>query len=174
MPNRHTLLQWDGGTAVPPSPAWQRFLSRVNLTPAAGISLAVDPGETCGVAVLSDGNPIRVGQVRPQEQFQLLVDLFYDVSPQRLIIESYRVYQSRALQHIHSDVPTLRYIGAFQTLAALAHIPLYFQSASAAKSFVDDRKLADWGLYQSGQPHLNDALRHGLHWYLFAKEARTA
>lgn len=40
--------------------------------------------------------------------------------------------------------------------------PLFFQSASMAKSTVTDERMRRWGIWVPGAPHANDAIRHGV------------
>jgi len=91
-----------------------------------------------------------------------------------MVIENYRIYGNKKDQHVNSDVHTLRLIGAIETLLTLGYGPtkqlsLGKQLASAAKGFVTDERLEDLGLWQKGQRHARDAIRHGIYYILFGK-----
>lgn len=96
-------------------------------------------------------------------------ELIDKVKPDILVIENYRVYPWLLKQHAWADIPTLRYIGALQHVAALRNIPVKLQMAQLAKTFSPNSRLRLWGLLNEGNKHANDAIRHGVYYLLFAK-----
>jgi hypothetical protein len=132
----------------------------------------VDPGETCGWATFDELELIAAGQfpVRNLEEF----DLFVTRSrPDVMVIENYRVYASRAAQHVGSEVNTAQYIGILKFLASMYQVPVYLQMAHQAKGWVSDKRLHDLGLFQTGNRHANDAIRHGVYWLLFGHTKKS-
>lgn len=130
--------------------------------------LALDPGETTGWAVFEDQSLVACGQLKVGD----LNTLFAVVRESRanvVVIESYRVYEHRAQQHIGSEVVTIQYIGILKLAAEQLHLPIVMQAAWQGKQFQTDEKLREWGLYQVAHKHANDAIRHGCYFYLFHK-----
>ncbi len=154
-----------------PGEAWLDYLQRARRSERAlpGALLCLDPGETIGWALFTDGQLSAAGQERIARMVDLehLLDRAAPQGAERLIIESYRVYPWQLERHSFSDVPTLRYIGALQMLAEQRQVPITLQAAAVAKEFASDSRLKGWGLYQKGRRHANDAIRHGAHYLLF-------
>ncbi len=138
------------------------------------VVVALDPGETTGVAVFKEGRLVTVDQIA-QREFDLavreLVSLFDLTQPSMVIIEDYKVYSHKAGAHKWSALHTPRLIGAIQTLCVLYEVGYHMQMASA-KRFCTDERLKDWRMYQVGNPHATDAVRHGVYYLLFGKEKR--
>jgi hypothetical protein len=139
--------------------------------PFLGRVLAVDPGETVGWALFQDLELTNVGQfpIGPLE------DLDYFVTEQRpdvMVVENYRIYASRAAQHVGSEVNTAQYVGILKFIGSIYQIPVTLQMAHQAKGWVSDKRLRDLGLFQTGKRHANDAIRHGVYWLLFGKLPR--
>lgn len=128
----------------------------------------MDPGETVGWALFRNGNLTGSGQFRVSKYdvFDRIFDKFH---PTHVVVENYRIYPWRSKQHQWSEVPTLRYIGMIQHVAAIRRVPVSLQMAQLAKVFANDRKLKSWGLYQTDKKHANDAIRHGCYFLLFGK-----
>jgi len=137
-----------------------------------GTVLAVDPGETCGWALFENVDLINAGQFRVNtlEQFDAFVT---DSHPDVMVIENYRVYASRAAQHVGSEVNTAQYIGILKFLGQMYQIPVALQMAHQAKGWVSDARLNQLGLFQTGKRHSNDAIRHGVYWLLFGHIAKA-
>lgn len=133
-----------------------------------GRLLALDPGETTGWAVFEDCQLARCGQwpVRALEDFDAFVT---DKRPDAMVIENYRVYASRAAQHVGSEVNTAQYVGILKFLGQMYQVPYTLQMAHQAKGWVSDTRLNTLGLFQTGKRHANDAIRHGVYWLLFGK-----
>jgi hypothetical protein len=138
-----------------------------------GRVLAVDPGETTGWADFENCELTRAGQfpVRDLEAFDTFVT---DHRPDAMVIENYRVYASRAAQHVGSEVNTAQYIGILKFLCGMYQIPLALQMAHQAKGWVSDARLHQLGLFQTGHRHANDAIRHGVYWLLFGHTEKLA
>jgi hypothetical protein len=131
--------------------------------------LALDPGRTTGWAFFHNGTYYRSGTVVGNaKQVKKLLD---DSRPEVVVIESYRIYASKAQQHVHSDVPTLQLIGALKYICEthVPPIPVVFQTAAQGKGFSSDDKLKEWGFWPSGPGavHARDAIRHATHFLLF-------
>jgi hypothetical protein len=136
-----------------------------------GRVLAVDPGETVGWATFEELDLQNAGQF-PIGNLEDLDTFVTDTRPDVMVIENYRVYASRAAQHVGSEVNTAQYIGILKFLGGMYQIPVTLQMAHQAKGWVSDKRLHDLGLFQTGKRHANDAIRHGVYWLLFGKVAK--
>ncbi|KKM20508.1 hypothetical protein LCGC14_1644720, partial [marine sediment metagenome] len=120
--------------------------------------LAVDPGETTGLAFY-EGDPtdIRIGQIKTktiEEGTDQIIDILTRLKPQTVVIEDYRVYAHKTRAHTWSDLHTPRFIGNIQGLCHLMRIGKpKLQTAQQAKHFSTDDKLREWGLYRKGLVH---------------------
>lgn len=158
---RHTL------ESLVPSP---RRLLRV---------LALDPGETVGVAVFDGPNCVMLAQapVLANEAGELqagplineLRRIICKWDPKVIVCEEYRVYRWKAKQHVQSDLFTPRLIGGIEYVCDELKKPLIKQTAHIAKTFVTDDKLKVWGLYtpSAGKKHARDAIRHAIYFLIF-------
>jgi hypothetical protein len=142
--------------------------------------VAIDPGETTGLAILRslggdgnrDGDDIHQIQINTrimQWGAERLHTLIHHHRPKIVIVESYRIYSWRTKEHTWSSLYTPRLIGGIEFLCFQYCIPLVSQSAQQGKSFVTDARLKEWGLYMAGAPHARDATRHLLTYLLFGK-----
>lgn len=131
--------------------------------------LAIDPGETCGYAIFLFGEQFTVGA--DQCEWQKICDKITKVwKPNVVAYEEYRIYPSKLKTHSFSNVPTLKIIGGIDYVCSENGIKTIKILASTAKGFVSNKRLKEWGFYQVGKPHANDALRVGLHILLFSRE----
>jgi hypothetical protein len=120
--------------------------------------------------LFDEGDLKQAGQFKVDDlNLTELVMFVSGMAPSRLVMENYRVYGHRAQQHVGSEVVTVQYIGIFKLVAEQLHIPVILQMAWQAKGFATDSKLKTWGIYQVAHKHANDAIRHGVYFYLFSK-----
>lgn len=135
--------------------------------------LALDPGETTGVAILdntTDDLKISLSQVETKDvgqAFLKLQSLVRNVQPDHIRAEEYRVYGWMADQHSWALLHTPQLIGAIKVLSVLQDIPLSFKLAQQAKAFWNDDNLKSCGLYSPGLKHARDAERHLLFYLTF-------
>jgi hypothetical protein len=133
--------------------------------------LCLDPGDTTGYAIFRDAKLLKAGQFRVTDLAKF--DRFIGaVKPDIIVAENYRVYGHKLKQHTNSTVPTIQYIGAIKLIAQLRGVPVHWQWAFQAKGFATDQRLTSLGLFQSNKRHANDAIRHGVYWYIFGKKVR--
>lgn len=126
--------------------------------------LAIDPGETSGIATYVDG-VVKSGQIRTSPK---MLDVVFDkIKPTNVVCEEYYLYDYKAMAQSWTKIRTLRYIGMIEYICAKLGIPLVMQTAQVGKSFVTNEKLVSWGFYKSGQPHAMDAVRHLCQYILF-------
>ena len=140
-----------------------------------GNLLALDPGETMGWSLFR----CETGGIELVDCGQLLCTplapvgiertraLITKCNPQHIAYEDYRVYNWKANQHSWSELHTPKLIGCIVTIAHLRDIPTSCELAQQPKNFVTDEKLEIWKMYQKGQRHARDSIRHGLFWLLF-------
>lgn len=154
---------------------WRPFFKRArpSLRPrSVGSILTLDPGETTGWSVWTHCQLVDCGQEFTDGDPSLTAEFVRDMDerygPIELIVfEEYRIRGNRARQHIGSEVVTIQHIGAIKVVAHDLDIRLWQQSAATAKGFSTDEKLKQWGLWQAGKRHANDAIRHGAYYHLF-------
>lgn len=135
---------------------------------------AFDPGETTGWCHLSvhegEVGVFNCGQANHVQVGNMLYDnpaLKAALSRQEL--EVVFVAEIFVINSKISQSPwSLETIGLIRYFANHYHVPLHMQTVSAAKNLIKDKVLRKAGLYQPGQQHANDAIRHALY-YLTAK-----
>lgn len=138
--------------------------------PVEGFFIALDPGETTGVAIFEDTRLINATQIKTSDLKDatiLLNDVLTFEGINQIIVEDYRVYSWRSKQHEWSNLHTPKLIGSIEALCALKGIPCEKQMAHNVKGFVTDSKLKAWDMYRKGKPHARDAIRHGCYFRLF-------
>ena len=137
------------------------------------ILLAIDPGETTGYSIFSYGELFKHGITNweiPVLGYNYLLDIVKADFPNVVVCEDYRLYANRVNAQLGSQIPTIKIIGAIEYVCSQQRIRVIKVMASTAKGFVTNDKLKEWGFYQVGKPHANDALRVGLHILLFSRE----
>ena len=126
--------------------------------------LALDPGETTGVAVWhAEESIIYLFQLETgsiEKGFRLVEELIDIVQPHHLRAEDYRVYGHMTEQHSFAHLHTAQFIGSIRTVAAQKGIPLSVCLAMHAKTTWTDDKLKMCNLYNKGMKHARDAQRH--------------
>jgi len=131
---------------------------------------------TTGWALFIDGLLDSAGQIATATVPELLdsLDVLLQARirpppPVNLIMERYAIYPDKAGQHIGSTVHTIQVIGAIKMYAALdwPDTPIIEQGAGQAKGFGSTAKLKAWKMWQTAQPHANDAIRHGVYFLTF-------
>lgn len=146
--------------------------------------IALDPGETTGVAVFDGDTTITVYQ-RETKDIGQSFEWFHNlleagtISMEKATLgvfahircEDYRIYEWKSADHSWSQVHTLRWIGAIIAAAHWNSTPLSFCMAQHAKKFWTDEKLKHFGLYPTGLRHGKDALRHLLYYLLYPTKA---
>jgi hypothetical protein len=139
-------------------------------TPPASL-LALDPGETTGVAFFTDGEPAWVEQIDTKGMGIVEIDYkIKKVFPDLVVCEDYRIRANTANIHIQSEILTVRYIGAIEYICEREHIKLIKIMPSVSKGFFTNDRLKDFGFYRKGKRHGMDAMRLGCHLLLFNKE----
>jgi len=137
--------------------------------------LALDPGETTGACVfegpdLLDARQLTTG-LMPQAAWEVWKYIrTYRTPDLVVVIEDYRVYSWKAKDHAWAGLHTPRLIGATEYICyyQLNEVSLVKQMAQQAKGFCTDDKLRSWGVYQEGQKHARDAIRHACYYLLFS------
>ena len=135
--------------------------------------VALDPGETTGLAYFDFGELIDTEQIKlsfKRHDWNPLIDRICQIQPTVIAYEDYKIYPGLAKAHTLSGVPTLKIIGAIEFLCSYNKYQSISMMASTAKGFVSDLKLKEWGFYKKSMNHGRDATRLGLHALLFSKE----
>ena len=143
--------------------------------------LALDPGETTGVAAWVPYRPTDDGSRAPREQillwqlgtkdlgpsYDILHKALQDWSPDHLRAEDYKVYGWKAAEHAFASLHTARWLGAIEVAAFQTDTPFTVKLAQHAKTFWTDDKLKACGIYHPGLKHARDAKRHLAHYLAF-------
>lgn len=145
--------------------------------------LALDPGETTGVAKWFGEESFEGGHkdyiLLEQwdtsdvvEGYKRLRTELEDNYYQHIRCEDYKVYANKAEAHSWGSNHTSQFIGTIKVAAHQHGIPLDFCMAMHAKAFVTDEKLKMWGLYSStgAMRHARDACRHLIYFLMFPKK----
>ncbi len=134
--------------------------------------LALDPGETTGLAYFEAGVLKHYDQLKTKELSDSVDTIDRTVKllvPDYIVCEDYRVYGWKRDEHAWAALHTPKLIGVIHTIATLHSIPIEYRMAVDAKTFCTDDKLTLWGMYKPGMRHARDAIRHGCFAYLFSK-----
>lgn len=153
--------------------------------------LALDPGGTTGWAWAVYKGPLplttfeqiefQCGQLGPDPHHTRLWDLLNERFLQRLSIPEMEIvcesFQFR--QHINRDqaktkveLVSCEYIGVVELFCAKYEVPLKYNTASAAKTFISGDKIKTLGLWVPGKVHAMDAMRHLLREIVVGKRVR--
>lgn len=156
--------------------------------------LSFDPGGTTGFATarweggfnippdLSYLN-IETQQIGPKDHhaalYTMLLNYFNEYVltgiPLEITCESFEFRQHMNKDSAKTKVELIskEYIGVIKLFCETYHVPLLFNNASTAKTFISDDKIKKLNLWQPGQAHANDALRHLLRYLVVQKKIRT-
>lgn len=133
--------------------------------------LALDPGETTGVAYWQpDRRTILLQQWETKNlglSFLHLRDVIQSGIAQ-LYYEDYKVYDHKARDHVNNSLHTAQWIGGIRICSFLHGVPVTCLMASQGKAFWSDDKLKMCDVYSPGMQHARDACRHLLHHLLIA------
>lgn len=128
------------------------------------IILAIDPGETTGVAVCTVGeyistfNIISHNVISKWRGVETLVDNY---SPDIIVAESYRLYPHLATAQAFSTMVAARVLGAIEEIAERRGIRLVEQAASiGTKLRLPDDIFQKVGRYWT--PHEKEAVKHAV------------
>jgi hypothetical protein len=121
--------------------------------------VALDPGETTGVAWWEEGwwKPV-VAQPPWLTAVRQVHDALARGVLTTVVMEAY-VITASTLRKSRVTAP-LDVIGAVRYLCELYQVPLEMQTAAEAKSFVSNDRLRAAGWYEKGLDHGRDATRH--------------
>lgn len=133
--------------------------------------LGFDPGETTGACFFQGTSLLKAGQLKTkvvnQDSLINLTTFFDFIRPDEVVIEDYRVYGWKTEEHAFAGLHTPKLIGMIITICIIRGLPYTLRMAQPAKAFVTDEKLEAWGLYDRGQRHSRDAMRHAIFQMIF-------
>lgn len=142
--------------------------------------LCLDPGETTGWAYFNNHQLVESGQWSTKDRAVAALSLIHSLEEYleeqdtildvRLVMEDYRMYSWKKDEHTFSKLHTPKLIGAFEAASYFSGVPYTMQMAGTAKSFATDDLLEHWGMWQKGQRHARDAIRHGLYYMMFNQD----
>lgn len=129
--------------------------------------VAFDPGLTTGIAVLTPNNKIRIYEINvPYSEYQCKAKHLYSVWEYLFNLQPITgiVYEDFTYQHRTTvELFPVQVIGVLELYARIANVPIFSETASAAKKFWTDTKIKALGEWVPGMPHGMDALRHLLY-----------
>ncbi|MGE3487292.1 MAG: hypothetical protein AB7L09_21450 [Nitrospira sp.] len=140
------------------------------------VSLGFDPGHTTGCALIHNYRLVWARQLDTRDipgtwaNVSAVFDevlATYNREAICLAVEDYKVYDWKTESHSWSKVHTIKVVGLIQCLAYHHNLMVRMRMASAAKGFMTDTKLRQWGLWVEGQRHARDAIRHAAYNTLF-------
>ncbi len=125
--------------------------------------LGIDPGNTTGIAIIRYEN----GSFNLQRS-EIIRDhlnmwhLLYEINIDRIVMESFHLYENRARAQVNSSFYTVEVIGIVKLWCQIHDCPLKLQTAQYGKSVWDDKHLKKFGLWPTGPNarHERDAIRH--------------
>ena len=129
--------------------------------------MSFDPGLTTGVAVLTHPDDIRLFEIHvPLSEHQCREKHLYRVwehlmdweRPDEVVYEDF-TYQHRTTVELFP----VQVIGVINLYGQITRVPIFSETASAAKRFWTDYKLKAIGRWVPGKDHAMDALRHLLY-----------
>ena len=163
---QHSVFQGvQSKTGIPPLNLL--ITKRTKLDPLPPKLLCLNPGETTGWAIFERGKLVRCGQL--VSTIPGVPQFIVQEMPSHVVYEDFVLYAHKAQDQQWSKMNTSRVIGAIEYVCWELGIPYYEQVALEGKSFVTDDKLKAWDLYQTGQRHARDAIRHGIAFMLFGE-----
>lgn len=136
--------------------------------------LGLDPGETTGVCVMKGHELLHTEQLDTKnynnsaKSFNLLIKHW---GINQIACEDYRVYAWESDKHKWANLHTPKLIGLILGVAWFNFVDVSLRMAIDAKQFVTDDKLEQWGLWQKGQRHARDAIRHAIYNQIFGSGA---
>ncbi len=128
--------------------------------------MAFDPGHTTGIVIYTGTlEKPTVTQVEGLKPLWKTLNVF---QPAMIVYESF-LYQRRD----KVDLRPVEAIGVIKLYAAINRTPIMSQTPSQGKAFWTDDRLKKLDLWETGQPHAMDALRHLLYYQAFKLNDKT-
>ena len=128
--------------------------------------LAIDPGETVGIAVFTEkGKALKVEEIPSDEFFDRLADY----TPGKLttvVVEDYRLRQGKQMQQTGSRFETVQCIGAARLFARIHGLDFHRQSPQILTVTAKHMRI------HVGTGHIQDRTSALLHGYRFFIESR--
>ena len=130
--------------------------------------VAIDPGETTGIAVYdsewAEQPPLWTTSVQGQMNAIEIIKRELSFDADLLVIEEFRISAGTARKSRGGSNTAIEIIGAAKWLAHCAVVPVRMQSPSSVMGFMTNDKLRRLGFYVPND-HARDAVRH-LAYYL--------
>ena len=121
---------------------------------------AVDPGETTGWALFEEGNPVRVGQEKGEENIWKLIDeLHLDLPLDFLVIENFRIRPGT--NFAWNSIFPANVIGALKYWAHVHGVKVVLQEPAVKTANVTKLGVKKSSRYN----HAADAVAHGAYFW---------
>lgn len=131
--------------------------------------ISIDPGETVGYSIWEDSKRLTQGEKKTIDFLIMLEDIIDELD--LIIYEGYALRRSSAKAMINNEFITSQVIGVIKWLAYKAKVETVKQSP-AQKEFFTNNRLKKLGLYDRGQQHARDSVRHALYYQFFTAKIR--
>ena len=133
--------------------------------------ISIDPGETTGWSYWSHNKRMDAGQSTFEEFCEELEESIEQDGITLIVYEDYKLRASSAKAMIGNGFPAVQVIGVVKWLANKYDVELVVQTP-AQKEFFTDERLKLLGLYDRGQQHARDSVRHALYYQFFTGKTR--
>ena len=133
--------------------------------------ISIDPGETVGYTTWQGRERLDQGELGIIDFLTMLEGMVGRGELDLIIYEGYALRRSSAKAMIGNEFETPQVIGVIKWFAHKAGIPTVKQSP-AQKEFFNNDRLKQLGLYDRGQRHSRDSVRHALYWQFFTGGVR--
>jgi hypothetical protein len=127
--------------------------------------VGLDPGTTTGY-VSSNVRTFVTGQMGPQEHHVELMQLLVNHEPDVVVCEAFTFRPNPGRRSVVLD--SKEYIGVAKLYCHANEISYAEQQPNQGKGFWTDDKIKKVGLWEPGQRHAMDALRHVLYYITFS------
>jgi len=128
--------------------------------------VALDPGGVTGWASKREDEQWLFQQIGPEEHHDLLYRMLTSHLPTVVVCEHFEWRPNRHQNAEYGDryveLISREYEGVVKLWGSIFNMPVVIQTAGHAKGFVKDENIKKLGLWQPGQKHAMDALRHAL------------
>jgi hypothetical protein len=147
------------------------------------IVLGIDPGETTGICLMYGSKILLSEQLNTKNLSDcplIITELLqqashfaenFDKTGIEIACEDYRVYAGKSDAHKMGNLHTAKLIGIILALCWIKQIPIKLRMAGIAKGFVTDAMLHNWEMYNRGNRHARDAMRHAIYHQVYGFDA---
>lgn len=131
--------------------------------------ISIDPGETVGYSIWEEDKRLAQGEKDALDFLTMLEGIIEEID--LIIYEEYALRRSSAKAMIGNEFVTPQVIGVIKWIAYKGRVKTVKQTPAQKEFFTND-KLKKLGLYDRGQRHSRDSVRHALYYQFFTSGIR--